>query len=156
LEHLKRELKVANKDARKTQSLNIELQKDVVRLQEELGKKQYQAQANLRSIIDKFRVKRKAEIELATATTLQAWSEQAVELQVLRADKVNQELRGPELWKLDQANYEAVHKNLTTDFWRIALTHREEIAKLLVRQKEQVRMMNVEMEAVAEPVVPAA
>jgi chromosome segregation ATPase len=77
LEPLKTELKVANNDARKTRSLNRELQKDVVRLQEELGKKQYQAQANLRCIVDKFREKRKVEIELATATTLHGWSEQA-------------------------------------------------------------------------------
>jgi predicted nucleic acid-binding Zn-ribbon protein len=41
LEPLKMELKVANKDARKTQALNKDLQKNVVRLQEELGKKQY-------------------------------------------------------------------------------------------------------------------
>jgi hypothetical protein len=38
---------------------------------------------------------------------------------------------------------------------RIALTHCEEIAKLLERQEEHVPMMNVEMEAVAYPVVPA-
>jgi DNA repair ATPase RecN len=82
-----------NKSAQKTQSINRELQKDVVRLQEELGKKQYQAHANLRSIVDKFRTKTKVEIKLATA--LQKWSEQAAELQVLRADKANRELRGP-------------------------------------------------------------
>jgi hypothetical protein len=41
-------------------------------------------------------------------------------------------------------------------FLRIALRHREEIAKWLERQEEQVRLMNEEMEAVAEPVIPAA
>jgi predicted nuclease with TOPRIM domain len=62
LEPLKRELTVVNKSARKTQSLNQELEKNVVRLQDELGKKQYQTHANLRSIVDKFRTKTKAEI----------------------------------------------------------------------------------------------
>jgi hypothetical protein len=133
LELLKRELTVANKSARKSQSLNKELQKNVVQLQDEFVKKQYQMQANLRSIVDKFKTKTKAEIELTTATTSQTWTEQAAELQVLRADKTNWELDGPGFWKLDQANCEAVQKNLTTDFLRIALTHREEIAKLLER-----------------------
>jgi hypothetical protein len=61
---------------------------------------------------------------------LQKWSKQAAELQVLRADKANRELHGPGFWKLDQANCDAVQKNLTTDFLRIALAHRE-VAKLL-------------------------
>jgi hypothetical protein len=47
---------------------------------------------------------------------LQAWAEQAAELQVLRADKANRDLRGPGFWKLDKANCEAVQQNLTTDF----------------------------------------
>jgi hypothetical protein len=106
----------------------------------------YLTQANLRKLVDKFREKTKAEIEIATATALQ----------VLRADKANRELRGPGLWKLDKAKYEAVQKNLTTDFIRIALTHREEITKLLERHEEHVRTMHAEMEVVAELVVPAA
>jgi F0F1-type ATP synthase membrane subunit b/b' len=65
------ELKVANKDARETRALNRDRQKNVERLQEELEKNLYQSQANLRSIVDKFREKTKAEIELTTATTLQ-------------------------------------------------------------------------------------
>jgi ribosomal protein L12E/L44/L45/RPP1/RPP2 len=57
---------------------------------------------------------------------------------------------------LDKANCEAVQKNLTTDFLRIALTHREEVTKLLASQDELVRKMQQEMEAVAEPVGPSA
>jgi hypothetical protein len=49
-------------------------------------------------------------IEMATTTTLQSRAEQAAELQVLRADKANWDLRGPGFWKLDKANCEAVHK----------------------------------------------
>jgi hypothetical protein len=55
----------------------------------------YLAQANLRRLVDKFQEKTKAEIEIATATTLQGWSEQAAELQVLCAEKAKWELRGP-------------------------------------------------------------
>jgi arginyl-tRNA--protein-N-Asp/Glu arginylyltransferase len=90
------------------------------------------------------------------ATTLQGWSKQAAELQVLRTDKANQELRGLGFWKLDKANCEAMQKNLTNDSLRIALTHRKEIKKCLERHEEHVRTMNAEMETVAEPVVPAA
>jgi hypothetical protein len=67
-------------------------------------------------VVDKFREKIKAEIEVATATALQGWSKQAAELQVLRVDKANQELQGLGFWKLDKANCEPVQKNLTTDF----------------------------------------
>jgi leucyl-tRNA synthetase len=49
-----------------------------------------------------------------------------------------------------------MQKNLKTDFLRIALTHREEITKLLEWHEEQVRTMNVKMEAVAALVIPAA
>jgi hypothetical protein len=150
------ELAVSHKDVRKARSFNKELPKNVKRLQEELAKKLYLAQANLRKLTDSFREKTKVEIEVATATALQGWSEQAAELQVLRAQKANRKLRGPGFWKLDKANCEAVEKNLTTDFIRIALTHREEITKLLERHEEQVRTMHVEIEAVAEPVIVAA
>jgi hypothetical protein len=51
-------------------------------------------------------------VVIATATTLKGWAEQAAELQVLRADKANRDLRRPGLWKLDKANSKAVQKNL--------------------------------------------
>jgi predicted HD phosphohydrolase len=46
-------------------------------------------------------------------------------------------------------------ENLTTDFMRIALTHREEITKLLEQHDKNVRTLYVEMEVVAKPFVPA-
>jgi hypothetical protein len=112
------------------------------------------AQANLKRIVEKFWEQTNAVIQIPTATALQSWSEQAAELQVLRADKANRDLRGPGFWKLDQANCEAVQKNLTTDFMWIALTHREEITKLLEQHDELIRKLHTEMEVVAEPFVP--
>jgi hypothetical protein len=150
------ELSVALKDLRKARSISNERQKEINRLQEELGKKAYLAQANLKKIGNNFKDKTKDAIEIATATALQTWSEQAAELQVLQADKANRELRGPGFWKLDKANCEAVQKNLTTDFMWIALTHREEITKLLERREENFQAMHAEMEVVAEPVIPLA
>jgi uncharacterized protein YecA (UPF0149 family) len=73
---------------------------------------------------------------------------------VLRADKANPDLRGPRFWKLNKANYKVVQKNLTMNFMRIALTHREEVTKLLEQHDELVQKMQTEMEAVAEPVQP--
>jgi hypothetical protein len=51
-------------------NLNIECQKEVDQLQDELGKKAYLAQANLKTIVDKFRDKTKTEIKVATTMTL--------------------------------------------------------------------------------------
>jgi hypothetical protein len=76
-------------------------------------------------------------------------------LQVLRADKANRDLRGPGFWKLDEANCEAVQKNLTTDLLRLALNHHEAITKLLEGQETLVSNMRTEIETVAEQVVPA-
>jgi leucyl-tRNA synthetase len=56
---------------------------------------------------------------------------------------------------LDKANCEAVQKNLTTDFLRLAVSHRAEISKLLDFQETLVGRMRKEMETVAEPIKPA-
>jgi hypothetical protein len=57
---------------------------------------------------------------------------------------------------LDKANYEVVQKNLITNFLRLGLIHREEVTKLLEGHDALVqKWMQTEMEAVAEPVVPA-
>jgi hypothetical protein len=65
---LKLELTVSHKDVRQARIVNRELQKNVERLQEELGKV-YLAQANLKKLVEKFRKKTKATIELATNST---------------------------------------------------------------------------------------
>jgi hypothetical protein len=121
-------------------------------LRGQLEKRAISTQANLKRIVERFREQTKVAIQAATATALQSWAEQAAELQVLRADKANRDLRGPRFWKLDQANCEAVQKNLTTDLLRLALSFREEITKLLEFQDTLVNRMRKEMETVAEPV----
>jgi hypothetical protein len=105
--------------------------------------------------VERFRAQTNVVIQAATVTALLSWAEQAAELQVLRADKANWDLRGPGFWKLDQANCEAVQKNLITDLLRLALSHQEEIGKLLEFQDTLVDRMRKEMETVAEPVKPA-
>jgi hypothetical protein len=56
---------------------------------------------------------------------------------------------------LAKAKCEVVQKNLTTDFLRLALSHQEEVTKLLEEHDALVRRMQTEMEAIAEPIVPA-
>jgi hypothetical protein len=149
------ELEVAKEDVRTARASRADIMKDKDRLRKELEKKAFSAQANLKRIIERFREQTRVAIEMATATTHQSWAEQAAELQVLRADKANRDLRGPGFWKLDQANCEAVQKNLTTDFLRLAVSHREEITKLLDFHETLVGRMQKEMETVAEPIQPA-
>jgi uncharacterized Fe-S center protein len=69
-------------------------QKEIDRLMGELGKKSFLAHANLKKIMEKFREQTNAAIQVATATALREWSEQTAELQVLRANKANRDLRG--------------------------------------------------------------
>jgi chromosome segregation ATPase len=95
------ELAVAKEDVRTARASRDDIMKDNDRLRKELEKKAFSAQANLKCIIERFREQTKVAIEIATTTTLQSWAEQAAELQVLRADKANRDLRGPGFWKLD-------------------------------------------------------
>ena len=75
---------------------------------------------------------------------------------MLRADKANRDLKGSGFWKLDKETAEAVQANLKADFQRIAVTHHEEITKLLVKQRQYVKKIAEEALTVAEPVRPAA
>jgi hypothetical protein len=147
------ELLVAVKDLKKAQANQHAQQWDIDHLMGELGKKSFFTLANLKKIVEKFREQTNASIQVATATTLQGWAKHAAELQVLRANKANRDLRGPGFWKLDKVNCKAVQKNLTTDFLRLSLIHREEVTKLLEEHDALVRRMQTEMEAVVEPVV---
>jgi CHAT domain-containing protein len=149
------ELAVAKADVRAARASRDAIMKDNERLRKEIEKKAFAAQANIKRIIERFQVQTRVAIEMATISTLQSWAEQAAELQVLRADKANRDRRGPGFWKLDKANCEAVQKNLTTDFLRLAVSHRAEIWKLLDFQDTFVERMQKEMEAVAEPIKPA-
>jgi chromosome segregation ATPase len=149
------ELAVAKEDVRMARAGRDDMLKENDRLRKELGNRAFTAQANLKRIVERFRTQTTVAIQAAMATALQSWAEQPAELQVLRADKANRDLRGPGFWKLDQANCEAVQKNLTTDLLRLAVSHREEITKLLEFQDTLVDRMRKEMEIVAEPVKPA-
>jgi hypothetical protein len=153
---LRMELTVATKDLEKARGTREAQQRENDRLRCALERRTDMVQANLKRIVEKFREQTNVAIQVATTTALQGWAEQAAELQVLRADKANRDLRGPGFWKLDQANCEAVQQNLTTDFLRLGLTHREEITKLLSAHDELVRRMETKMEAVAKPVRPTS
>jgi hypothetical protein len=149
------ELAVAKEDVRTARAGWDDMLKENDRLRKELGNRAFTAQTNLKRIVERFQAQTTVAIQAATATAIQSWAEQAAELQVLRADKANRDLRGPGFWKLDQANCEAVQKNLTTDLLRLVVSHREEITKLLEFQDTLVDKMRKEMETVVEPVKPA-
>jgi hypothetical protein len=102
------ELSVATKDLKRVRANYDAQQREIDRLMGELGKKMELVQANPKRIVEKFREQTNAAIQVATATALQGWAEQAAELQVLRADKANRDLQGPGFCKLDEANCEAV------------------------------------------------
>ena len=48
---------------------------------------------HMKKIIDRFPKQTEEDIEIATTTALQEWYVQAVELQVLRADKATRDLK---------------------------------------------------------------
>jgi hypothetical protein len=74
------ELQVAKEDVWTARASRADIMKDNDRLRKELEKKAFSAQANLKRIIERFREQTRVAIEMATATTLQSWAEQAAEL----------------------------------------------------------------------------
>jgi hypothetical protein len=58
---------------KKAQESRDAQQKESDRLRNELGKKAFLGQANLKKIVDKFREQRNVAIQAATATALQGW-----------------------------------------------------------------------------------
>jgi hypothetical protein len=121
----------------------------------ELEKEQIMAHANVKRLLQKFYESTSAEIQVTTANAFKEWCEQAADLQVLRVDKANRELRGPEFLKLDQANCEAVQQNLTQDFMRIAMSHREEVKVMFEKHQEVVSDLWKMLETIVEPIAPA-
>ena len=111
---------------------------------------------HVKKIVEKFHKQTEEDIEEAMTMALQKWCAEAAELQVLRADKANRDLKGSGFWKLDKETAEAVQANLKVDFQWIAFTHHEEITKLLIKQREYVKKIAEEALTIAEPVRPAA
>jgi chromosome segregation ATPase len=75
------ELTVAKDDVQKARASRDATIKENDRLRSQLEKRTFSAQANLKRIIERFREQTKVAIQMATATTLQSWAEQAAELQ---------------------------------------------------------------------------
>jgi chromosome segregation ATPase len=77
---LRMELSVATKDLEKARATRNAQQREIDRLWGELEKKTDMVQANLRQIVEKCREQTNAAIQVARATTLLGWAEQAAEL----------------------------------------------------------------------------
>ena len=93
-----------------------EANKKIAHLMEQLKERPQKAMLHVQKIIEKFRKQTEENVEIATATALQQQCGQATELQMLRVDKVNWDIKGPGFWKLDKANAEAAQVNLKADF----------------------------------------
>jgi chromosome segregation ATPase len=76
---LKMELSMAVADLKKARTNQDTQQREIDCQMGELGKKSFLAQANLKKIVEKFREKTNVVIQIATATALQGWSEQAAD-----------------------------------------------------------------------------
>jgi hypothetical protein len=114
-----------------------------------LGKKTFLTQANLRRIVDKFRTQITIEIQVIMANAFKEWAEQVVKLLLLRVDWANWELRGPGFWKLEKGNFKVVQQNLIEDFMWIAQMYHEEVKKLLGWHEDIVQNPQTDMETIA-------
>ena len=156
LGRVKMEAQVQLKQLQQRKEIINEANTQITRLMEQLKEGPQKAMLHIKKIVEKFRKQTEEDVEVATTTALQQWCGQAAELQVLWVDKANRNLKGFGLSKLDKDNAEAVQANLKADFQRIAITHHEEIEKLLSKQREYVEQIAKEAFTVAEPVLSVA
>jgi hypothetical protein len=103
---IKLECQVAVSTVKKYKGSMAVIDMENQRLVRELEKGQSLAHANVKRLLQRIREATMAEIQARKANALKECCEQAAELQLLRADKANQELRGPGVWKLDKTNCE--------------------------------------------------
>ena len=70
-------------------------------------------------------------IEESSTTIWNAWSTQAVELQMFRADHKNRQKTGKWFYRMDEQSINTMREDLTKNFYTLAQSHSDEIRKLL-------------------------
>ena len=75
------------------------------------------------------------------------WSNQAAELQVLRADHENRKKQGQGFFKMDEASITVTWEELETDIYELTTRHKEEIHKMLEEFDDQQIATLVELDA---------
>ena len=94
LSRVRMESQVQVKQLQRRKELIGEANKRITELLATLQEGSRKAMMHVKKIIEKFRKQTDEDIDAPTTTTLQQWCAQAAELQVLRADKVNRDLKG--------------------------------------------------------------
>ena len=59
------------------------------------------------------------------------WAAQAIELQLLRADRDNRKIHGPGFFKMSQDAIDTVQEGISKDFYEIAAFYKEEINRIM-------------------------
>ena len=77
-------------------------------------------------------------------------SKQALELQLLRVDHDNRKQQGQGYFKLDEVAINTVQQELANNIYELAISHQEEIPKLLEEFDDQQITTAVELDAAYE------
>ena len=78
---------------------------------------------------------------------LKTWSNQAVELQLFKADHENRKKQGQWFFKRDEESITTVQDELANDIYELTTRHKEEINKLLEEFDDQQIANTLELDA---------
>ena len=81
----------------------------------------------IRLIISAWRDRAQASINECTEKVWKEWSQQAAELQTLRANAENQKKAGDKFYKMDEESIITIREELSEDFFALAEEHLKEV-----------------------------
>ena len=87
-----------------------------------------------------------ASINESTEKVWKEWSQQATELQTLRADAENQRKTGDKFYKMDEESIVTIREELSEDFFALAEEHLKEIRVLVERLDDGQLATQLELE----------
>ena len=101
----------------------------------------------IRILINKFRQQLTTKVEETLGRAGEAWSAQAVELHILRADAEHRRKEGRGFYQMNEASIQTLRANLSEDYHALVKSHTAAIEQLLEEFNNDQMMFLLEAEA---------
>ena len=121
----------------------------IIRAKKEKRETYARAQAGedqIRRIMSAWSDRAQASINGSTENVWKEWSQQAAELQTLRADAENRRKTGDKFYKMDEESIVTIREELSEDFFALAEEHLKEIRGLVERLDDGQLATQLELE----------
>ena len=108
----------------------------ITNLRKQLAEAQYRAsmdEEKIKAILKRHRINTLKLVSDSLDKGWQTWSKQAVELQLLRADRDNRKTQECGFFKMTKEAISAVQEEIAQDLYEMVPAHREEISQVMQR-----------------------